>query len=204
MMLKRIRDWIATSRRTSLARTFSFLGWTGFWLQIVFGSMPVILMVYYYVFSSSPSLSRSGLPLVEVLAVVNLLMLLFTIFWSYRYTRLGKQLRDSEKGPTESSVNRAVWTGVTASTVSMLFSMIVMLLEAANLLYRFLKAPQGGVPVIQVSGAEEVYWVSAGDMVSLIALILMLFAELIVLAFSLWLLFRTSVASPEVPQAASK
>jgi hypothetical protein len=89
-----------------------------------------------------------------------------------------------------------------ASTVGMLFSMVVMLVEAANLLYYFLKAPQAGIPVIQTAGHEAVYWVSAVDMVSLIALILTLFAELIVLVFSLWLLFRTSLGSPEFPQPA--
>jgi hypothetical protein len=39
-------------------------------------------------------------------------------------------------------------------------------------------------------------------MVSLMALILILFAELLVLVLSLWLLFRTSLGSPEFPQPA--
>jgi hypothetical protein len=89
---------------------------------------------------------------------------------------------------------------VVASTIGMLFSMIVMLVEAANLLFSFLKAPQAGIPVIQTSGSEAVKWVSSVDMASLMALILMLFAELIVLIFGLWLLFRTTLGSSEFPQ----
>ena len=134
------------------------------------------------------------------LTIVNLFLLLFTIFWSYRYTRLAKKLMDPDKRPSESSVVGTVWTGVVASTVGMLFSMIVMLIEAANLLFFFLQAPQGGIPVVQTSGAEARHWVSSVDMVSLMALILTLFAELIVLVFSLWLLFQTTLGSPELPQ----
>src|SRR5262249_32566534 len=147
------------------------------------------------------SMTRSGLPFVEYLTIANLLLLAFTIFWSYRYTRLSERMKDPDpqKHPSESYVIGTVWTGVVASTVGMLFSMIVMLIEAANLLFYFLKAPQGGIPVIQTSGSGPVHAVSSVDMVSLMALILTLFAELLVLVFSLWLLFRTTLGSPEYP-----
>jgi hypothetical protein len=200
-MFKRLQDSIRPSKGSSLARSFSRLGWTSFWLQVVFGSLPLFVMVAYFVFSSTGPVSRAGLPFVEYLTILNLLLLGFTIIWSYRYTRLGKRLLDPERAPSESSVIGIVWTGVTASTVSMLFSMIVILIETANMLFFFLKAPQGGIPAIQTSGAESRHWVSTADMVSLMALTLMLFAELIVLMISLWLLFRTTLGSPEFPQA---
>jgi hypothetical protein len=60
-------------------------------------------------------------------------------------------------------------------------------------LFFFLKAPQAGIPVIQTGGVAATHWVSSVDMVSLMALILFLFAELIVLIFSLWLLFRATL-----------
>jgi hypothetical protein len=156
-------------------------------------------MVYYFAFSRS-STSRDGLPFVEYLTIASMLMLAFTTIWSYRYTKLARRIMDPDRRPKESKIRNAVWTGVVASAISMLFSMIVILIEAANLLFYFLKAPQGGVPVIQTSGVESVHWVSSVDMVSLMALILTLFAQLIVLVFGLWLLFRTSLSSPEFPQ----
>jgi hypothetical protein len=199
MMLRKLRDAVRPSKGSSLARSFVRLGWVGFWFQVVFGSLPIIMMVYYVAFSRSDS-SRSGFPFIEYLTAASLLLLAFTIFWSFRYTRLGKQMMDPDRRPSESSVIGTVWTGVVASTVGMLFSMVVMLIEAANLLFYFLKAPQAGIPVIQTSGAESVHWVSSVDMISLMALILTLFAELIVLVLSLWLLFRTTLGSPEFPQ----
>jgi hypothetical protein len=89
---------------------------------------------------------------------------------------------------------------VTASAVGMIFSMIVLLVEAGGMLFYFLKAPQAGIPVIQTGGAASQHWISAVDMVSLMALILVLFCELIVLVLSLWLLFRTSLSSSEFPK----
>src|SRR5262245_48555160 len=43
-------------------------------------------------------------------------------------------------------------------------------------LFFFLETPQAGVPVIQTAGGEAVQWVSAVDMICLMALILTLFA----------------------------
>jgi hypothetical protein len=96
------------------------------------------------------------------------------------------------------ALNRAAWTGVVASTLGIVFSMLVMLVEVTQLLFYFLRAPQAGVPVIQTTGGGPASWVSAADIMSLMALILSLWAELVVLLFSLWLLFRTRVASAEI------
>jgi hypothetical protein len=79
--------------------------------------------------------------------------------------------------------------------------MFVMLFEVAHLLIYFLRAPQAGVPVIQTTGGGQATWVSAADMLNLLALIFTMFGELAVLTFSLWLLFRTTLPSAEFPHA---
>jgi len=196
-MLQRLQDAVAPSKGKSLAGAFSRLGWAGFWLQLVFGPLPILVAVFYFVSSPTRQKSAGEFGFVECLAIINILILFFTIYWSYRYTRVGRQIRDPERRPSESSLVGTVWTGVAATTVGMLFSMIAILIETAGLLFLFLNAPQAGRLVIQTEGAESSYWVSTIDIVSLMALILFLFAELIVLVFSLWLLFRTTLGSPE-------
>src|SRR5262245_54925966 len=84
-----------------------------------------------------------GVP--EYLTIINLLILIFTTYWSYRYTRIGRRIRSSEQAPSESHLIGTVWTGVVATTAGMLFSMISILIDAANLLFFFLKAPQAGI-----------------------------------------------------------
>ena len=85
-----------------------------------------------------------------------------------------------------------------ASTLGIVFSMLVMFFEVAQLLIYFLRAPQAGIPVVQTTGGPA-SWVSAADIVSLMALLLTMFVEIVVLAFGLWLLFRTMTASIEFP-----
>jgi hypothetical protein len=201
-MMQGLREAITPSKGQSLARAFHRLGWAGFWLQLVFGSLPILGMLYYFAFARPDPNTAGGFGFVEVLTIINLVILVFTAFWSYRYARIGKQMRDPERRPPEPFLVKTVWTGVMATTVGMLFSMTAIVIEAANLLFYFLKSPQAGIPVIQTGGAASTHWVSSLDMISLMALVLFLFAELIVLVFSLWLLFRTTLGSPDSPPSA--
>ncbi len=194
-----------SSKGNGLANAFSRLGWIGFWMQIAIGSIPVILAIYSFLFNRSTSAgTRGGLALVEYLTVIDLLLLAFTTIWFYRYTRLAKKLADPEQRPPGSVVLREAWTGVAASALGIVVSVLVMLFEVTQLLFYFLRAPQVGIPTIQTTGSGSASWVSAADILSLLILILTLFVELAVLAFSLWLLFRTMIDSVEHGNAGSK
>ena len=195
-MLRQLENALALSSAEGPAKAFWRLGWIGFWTQIGFGLLPVVLAVYALIFGRySGARTRAGNPLIEYLTIADLLLLAFTTVWSYRYTRLAQQLADPERRPSHFVVQRAAWIGVAAGAAGIVFSMLVMLFEVAQLLIHFLRAPQAGVPVIQTTGAGTATWVSAADMMSLMALILSMFGELAFLILSLWLLFRTSIVS---------
>jgi hypothetical protein len=192
-MLRASTEASPSSKNDTLAKAFSRLGWIGFWVQVVLGAIPIILMVYALVFTTAPA-TRSAPSLIGHLTIANLLVLAFTTLWSYRYTRLAKRIADPLRRLSQSTVQRAVWIGVAASALGIVFSMLVMLVEAILLLLYFLRAPQAGVPVIQTAGGGHATWVSALDVMSLLSLILIAFGEFVVLTFSLWLLFRTTLA----------
>jgi hypothetical protein len=99
-------------------------------------------------------------------------------------------------------LTRAAWTGIFASVVGILFSILVMMIEVSHLLFYFLTTPQGGVQVVQTTGSDSASWVSAVDMLSLLALIVTLLVELIVLASGLWLLYRTLFSEYKFNKAA--
>ena len=201
-MSKSLREALRPSTGSSLANAFLSLGWTGFWSQIAIGSTPVVLAIYSFLFNGSTGAgTRGGLAVVEYLTIADLLLLAFTIVWFYRYTRLAKQIADPERRPPAFVVRRVAWTGVAASTLGVVFSILVMLFEVTQLLFYFLRAPQVGIPTVQTTGGGSASWVSAADIVSLLILILTLFVEVVVLTFSLWLLFRTMIASVEYPNA---
>ena len=68
-MLQKIQNAVTPSTVRSLAGSFLWLGWAGFWLQVVFGSLPIIVMAYFFAFSGNARVSRSGLPFVEYLTM---------------------------------------------------------------------------------------------------------------------------------------
>jgi sterol desaturase/sphingolipid hydroxylase (fatty acid hydroxylase superfamily) len=196
-MFNKLAESLRPSQSNSLAKAFRRLGWTGFWSQVVLGAIPVVLIVYLFAFSQSPTGPRAGLKFVEYLTIVSFLILVFTTVWFYRYTRLAPRIADKNERPSQSSLIATVWTGVVASVLGIFFSLLVLLFEVGHLLFYFLSAPQVGVPVVQAQGLAASSWVSAVDILSLMSLILTLGAEVAVLIFGLWLLFRTTQPSAE-------
>jgi hypothetical protein len=204
-MLRALRKVLRPSSKDSLAKAFTSLGWIGFWIQLAIGAIPVFFVVYALILGRNAGAgTRGGSFLIECLAIAGMIVLVFTTLWSYRYTRLGTQIADPARRPTEFEVRRVTWIGVAASAVGILFSMLVMLFEVMQLLLYFLRAPQAGVPVIQTGASGRESWVSAADMMNLLALNLTLFGELAVLTFSIWLLFRSMASSVEFPFAGNE
>lgn len=182
-----------------LAGSFSRLGWIGFWLQIAIGLIPVALLIYAFLFGGNGNIrTRGAFALIEFLTIGSLLVLAFTTVWFYRYTRLADQIASPDGRPSTSSIQRIAWIGVAASTVGIVFSALVMMFEAVQLLLYFLRAPQAGIPVVQTTSGGPASWVSAADILSLIGLIVTMLVEVAVLALSLWLLFQTTAASADI------
>jgi hypothetical protein len=178
------------------------MGWCGFWALVVMGALPLIIMVYTFVFTGRPSgSSRSGLPFVQFFSTVGLLLSVFIALWFYRYTRIAKRIQDPASRPSESSLRRTVWTGLVATNLAILFSMFVLLFEVGTLLFYFLSAPQAGLPTVQTTTTGVASWVSAVDMMNLMAVILTLGGEIFALIFGLLLLFRTMQSSSELAKA---
>lgn len=185
-----------------IARQFSRLGWIGFWVQVVLIILPVVLLLYVLFISSPESAQSKGIDLSTYLSYGSLLVMLFTIFWFYQYTRLAKRIPDPVMRPSQSSVIRTLWIGLGSSCLGILFSMILMINVVLRILIILLATPQTGVP-ISATGGDPAMTLSTIDAVSLTSLLFTLSAELIVLAFSLWLLFRVTRPSAEITEAGS-
>jgi hypothetical protein len=201
-MPKNLKTPWKPSNPENLAKQFSRLGWIGFWIQLVLISLPILLLLYVLFISSPESAQRRGIDLSNYLSYGSLLVMLFTIFWFYQYTRLAKRIPDPESRPPQSSVMRTLWIGLGASCLGILFSMILMINAVLRILFVLLATPQTGVP-FSATGGDPAKTLSAIDAVSLTSLLFTLSAELIVLAFSLWLLFRVTRPSPEITDATS-
>jgi len=192
-MLKNLVESMHVAKIDGLAGTFQRSGRVGFWAQIILGSVPIVLMLFIFTFTGSVTGPRAGLPIVGWLTLLNMAVLVFTTIWFFRYVGLGKRIADPATRPAESAVARTVWTGLIASSLGIIFSLTVMLIEVGQLLFYFLAAPQGGIPTLQTTPSSlDGSWVSAVDLASLMMLVLMLAAEVIATMLGMWLLFRTT------------
>jgi len=180
-----------------LAKQFSRLGWIGFWMQLVLISVPILLLLYVLIASSPESAQRKGIDLGNYLSYGSLLVMVFTTIWFFRYTRLANRIADPESCPPQSSVLKTVWIGLWASCLGIVFSIILMFSAVGRLLFTLMATPQTGIPVAAM-GADPTKTLSAIDAVSLMSLLFILTAELIILAFSIWLIFRVARPFDEI------
>ena len=184
-----------------LAKQFSRLGWIGFWIQAALLAVPIVLLVYVLFVSSPESAQRRGIDLSNYLSFGSLLVMVFTTFWFYRYTRLGKRIADPELRPPQSSALRTLWIGLWAGCLGIFFSMLLLLSAVGRMLFVLMANPQTGMQIAQGLGTDPTKSLSAMDAVSLTSLLFLLTAELLVLTFSLWLLFRTTRPSAAIAEA---
>jgi len=184
---------MAGTRMDSIARQLYRLGWAGVCIQLIL-LLGVLFMFAWVSLGGVPG-TRPVMSRTDYMALVNLAILMFTTFWSYRYTRLGRRIADPSGRPPHRAAVRTLWVGLWASALGIALSTILLIIEVVRLMVLVLKAPQGGVPVIQMQAENRAGWVSAIDVVSLLADVTTLAAELTVLGFTLWLLFRISRAA---------
>ena len=110
-------------------------------------------------------------------------------------------MADAARRPARRSVVNVLWVGLGASALGIVVSMMLLIAEVVRLLILVLATPQAGVPVIQTATDSRAAWVSAIDVVSLLADVSTLGGELVILGFTLWLLFRFSRVAADYDQA---
>ena len=179
-----------------IALAFRRLGWIGFWCQVVLGLIPVTLMIFQVVFSSKSQLigvPDSG----NILSFVDILTLLFTIYWCFRYTRLGRKLENSNQSPAKVRVIREVWIGIIANVAVIFIAVLIGITTVGGLLYVILSLPPGAATILQPALGGTL--INPGpiivpmDMLGLLAVMNVILAGLIGIIVSLWLMYRLSI-----------
>lgn len=196
-MLENMTDELRGATHTGIGRTFRRVGMIGFWIQLVIAAFPVLVGLLLFFTNRAQLLPGGRFDFIGYLAIASLLILAFTTVWFLLYARTGSRIEKGEDIPA-SRLQRAVWIGLAASSLGIMFSTVVMIYEVAYLLVSFLEAPQAGVPVIQTN--TDAAWISAVDILSLKTLIMTVAAEVVVLVLGLWLLYRVTLSAPSGPK----
>lgn len=173
---------------TGIGRAFARVGWAGLCFQCLL-IVPPLLLLGYVVFGKVSG-ARESLDFTNYLAFLGLSILAFTTFWSFYYTRLARRIQIPVRRPKWDALIRILWIGLWASCLGIVVSLLSLFIEVVRLLILFLKAPQGGVPVIRTELDSRTEWVSAMDAVGLLAEVCTLTGEFLLLGLTLWLLFK--------------
>lgn len=192
-MMDSAAEELSAAPGRTVGRWFRKIGWLGFWTQIVIAVVPIAAFVIVFSTVRGFSLPGDRIDILGWFSLASIVLLLFTTFWSWRYRSIGRRLEAGETAVDAHALSRTVWTGITASSLGVLLSLVVVLAEVIYLLLVFLEAPQGGAPVFQTADGSALSWITALDLLSLLALMLTAAAEIITLLLSLWLLHRLSM-----------
>ncbi len=166
---------------------FVRLGWIGVWTQVLIIGVDVAFMALV-LFAGDRA--ADGVGIRGVLVVAGLLVMCFTTVWFLRYASLGRGMIDPRNFPDYEKVVGTLWIGLWASVLGIALSLLLLYLATGRLLLSLLAAPQVGAAVANVDAAGTT--VSAFDGVALMGSLIVLTAEMGIIAMTLLLLFRTT------------
>lgn len=179
---------------TQLARSFRWLGWIGFWLQALLGFVPILVVVTTVLFKPvqyQPTRSSLGF----WLAIVCLALLLFSIYWCFRYTRLASQLEVRELRPAREEVVRALKLGLLVNNSMMAGTLLIALARVGELTFKMLTLPPGATLITpRMMGAGTTIGpgtiITASNMIAIQAMLNAIAAGLVGSIVALFLLYQ--------------
>ena len=173
---------------------FHHLGWLAFWLQIVLAFIPISVLLFA-LFVLKTSIQGMGTIIEVILAYGCLLSLAFSIFWSFRYTKLGRLFATTTRSLSLEKITKTLWLGVTVNLSCMVVTVLVAIGAIGTMLFRVLTLPPGAVPLLdqrQGLNLNSSQWIVPLDVVWLQALINTIAAQLVGVVISLLLVYRVN------------
>jgi hypothetical protein len=134
----------ANSTPQQIANSMRWLGWAGFWLQALLGFIPLLVVVTSVLFNPR---HRGGFSFGMFLAIACLVILIFSIYWCFRYTQLANKLEIRDLRPAKSEVSRDLKLGLLANLSIMAIAVLIALSRVGELSFKMLTLPQGSTVI---------------------------------------------------------
>jgi hypothetical protein len=181
----------ANSTPQQIARSLRSLGWIGFCLQALLGFVPIFVVVTTVLFS--PKQRQMGFSLGLWLAIACLIILLFSIYWCFRYTQLANKIEIRDLRPAKSQVIHDLRLGLVANLSIMAIAVIIALSRVGELTFRMMTLPQGAT-VIAPQQAGTVMapgaLIAPSNIIAIQAMVCAIAAGLVGVIVSLLLLYQ--------------
>jgi MFS family permease len=197
-MLKLFESNSPSPSLSRIAKEMRIIGWTGFWLQLFFGFIPVVFAIFFMVMPNNQNKVGNSGSIGFFFGYATLITLIFTIYWCFRYTRIGQKLTKPDLRPSRFEVTRVLSIGLLVNVAGMIFAVIVAMYQVNNLLVTLLSLPQGSSTIFTPTQGAAVMArvpITPLQMMGLQAVISAIAAQLIGLMVALWLLHRVNQRS---------
>lgn len=174
-----------------IARSFRWLGWGGFWLQALLGFIPILVVIGNVV---TKPVQTGGFSFGLWLAIICLIILLFSTYWCFRYTQLANKLENRDLRPAKSQVIRDLKLGILANIGIMAIAVLIALSRVGALTFKMLTLPPGATVItpnqIGTTVATPGAMIAPSNMIAIQAMINAIAAGLIGLVVALLLLYQ--------------
>jgi len=174
-----------------IAASFRTLGWVGFIFQSLLGFIPILVVVMTVLFS--PGQRQIGFSFGLWLAIACLGILLFSIYWCFRYTLLAAKLEDPDLRPGKSKVVKDLKLGLVANIGIMAIAVFIAITRVGALTFKMLTTPPGSTIVTPGSAATMVAQgaiITPSNMIAVQAMLNAIAAGLVGIIVALILLYR--------------
>ncbi len=171
-----------------IARYCRTLGWAGLILQSLLGVIPLLVVIARMVVNPQWRDVRSSWGL--WLAVVGLAILLFSIYWCFRYIRMARRMADPDLRPAKSAVKRNLKLGLLSNLALMAIGVLLALWRVTLLSVKMLTIPQGTTVVTPGAAAVPGGLITPSSMIAIQAMVSAIAAGLVGVIIALLLIYQ--------------
>lgn len=130
-----------------VAKQFQRTGWISFWLQLGLGVVSTIVLIvanFSRGAGDNAATSRVGTGFGVFFAVCGLATLVVSTFWAFRYTRVARQLQDTNTSlrPSRADTLKLLQIGVAVNLIGMLLTIVGAQAIVGGLIARSIAQPQ--------------------------------------------------------------
>ncbi len=109
-----------------IGNTIRLTGWIAFWIQLAIGVVSVLALLFALTGRSFVQQQNTGLGIGIFWAVCGIVLLLFCLYWDFRYTRIGKALENPNLAlhPSKPDTTIILRLGIIAGLVGILLTLL--------------------------------------------------------------------------------
>ncbi|MDB9445553.1 DUF3611 family protein [Anabaena sp. CS-542/02] len=133
------------NRQHKIATQIRLTGWITLWVQLALALVCTLLLLFASPGREFAQQPNPGLGIGVFWVVTSILLLLFSIFWDFRYTRIGRRLDNPKTSlhPSKADTTRAIRMGVMVGLLGILLSILGATTSVSVLVAKAVSQPPG-------------------------------------------------------------